>query len=124
VSTAPPLRFERNDGQFDGRVSYAARLGGATLFLTEDAATLALRAPRGVDAAIVALTLRVQGGRPSAPRAEAPLITRSNYFRGPDVSRWRSNVPSFARIRYPAVLDGVDLVYHGEGHALEYDFVV
>jgi hypothetical protein len=34
------------------------------------------------------------------------------------------NVPNFGRVTYAGVKTGVDLVFHGEGGQLEYDFVV
>src|SRR5690348_4966086 len=41
-----PLRFEANQGQSDGRVRFLAHGPGYTLFLTGDAAVLALNAAR------------------------------------------------------------------------------
>ena len=54
------------------------------------------------------------------------LPGRSNYFIGNDPKKWRTNVPSYARVKYEGVYPGVDLVYYGdlEGGRLEYDFVV
>lgn len=43
---------------------------------------------------------------------------------GADPSKWRRDVPTFGEVRYPAVIDGVHSVYHGEEGQLEYDFVV
>ena len=40
-----PLRFEANEGQTDSQVKYLARGRGYTLFLTADAAVLALQKP-------------------------------------------------------------------------------
>src|SRR5947209_15604923 len=37
-----PMRFERNQGQFDGRVKFAARGAGYALWLTADEAVLSL----------------------------------------------------------------------------------
>ncbi len=70
--------------------------------------------------------LRLLGANPHARVAgEAPLPGRSNYFRGNDPAKWRTNVPQYARVRYEAVYPGIDLVYYGnqEGR-LEYDFEV
>ena len=39
-------------------------------------------------------------------------------------AKWRRNVPQFARVRYPGVYPGVDLVYYGNQGQLEYDFEV
>ena len=46
-----------------------------------------------------------------------------NYLVG-DVSRWRRNVPAYARVHYRGVYPGIDLVFYGNQGQLEYDFVV
>ena len=52
------------------------------------------------------------------------LPGRSNYFVGNDPKKWRTNVPSYAKVKYKDVYPGVDLVYYGNQRQLEYDFVV
>ena len=52
------------------------------------------------------------------------LPGESNYFMGQDRSGWRANIPSFARVKYENVYEGVDLVYYGNQGQLEYDFIV
>ena len=53
------------------------------------------------------------------------LPGKSNYFIGNDPKKWRTNVPTYAKVKYQGVYPGVDLVYYGnQGGQLEYDFVV
>jgi hypothetical protein len=52
------------------------------------------------------------------------LPGKSNYFIGNDPKKWRTNVPTYARVKYKDVYPGVDLVYYGNQGQLEYDFVV
>ena len=53
------------------------------------------------------------------------LPGKANYFLGNDPSKWRTNVPTYAKVRYESVYPGVDLVYYGtQGGELEYDFIV
>jgi hypothetical protein len=52
------------------------------------------------------------------------LPGKSNYFFGNDPKKWRTNVPTYAKVKYAAVYPGVDLVYYGNQRQLEYDFVV
>jgi len=53
------------------------------------------------------------------------LPGRSNYFIGNDPKKWRTNVVSYAKVKYRDVYPGVDLAYYGnQGGQLEYDFVV
>jgi hypothetical protein len=119
--TQAALRFEQNEGQFDVRARYVARARNATVFLTDDGAVLSLHRPGAPDSA---LEIRVARGKVAPPRATEVLETRTSYFLGNDATRWRSGVPTFARVRYEQVLEGVDLVFHGDRGELEYDLVV
>jgi hypothetical protein len=126
-----PLRFERNDGQTDARVKYVSRGRGYTLFLTPAEAVLALRKPTGRrgtkgDVGVETLHVSLLGANPD-PRivAEGELAARAHYLIGNDPTRWRTNVPTYARIRYRDVYPGIDLVYYGtHERQLEYDFVL
>ncbi len=74
------------------------------------------------------LVLRLVGARPDAEvtgRDELP--GKANYFIGTDPKKWRTNVPTYAKVRYHDVYPGVDLEYYGSPSAhgqLEYDFIV
>ncbi len=48
----------------------------------------------------------------------------SNYFIGNDPQKWRTDIPSFARVKYEYVYPVVDLIYHCKQGWLEYDFVL
>ena len=52
------------------------------------------------------------------------LPGKSNYFIGNDPKKWRTNVPTYAKVRVEDIYPGVDLVYYGNQGQLEYDFVV
>jgi len=52
------------------------------------------------------------------------LPGKSNYFIGNDPKKWRTNVPTYARVKYEGVYPGVDLVFYGNQRQLEHDFVV
>ena len=47
-----------------------------------------------------------------------------NYLRGKDPSGWRTGISTYARVAYEDIYPGVDLVYYGNQHQLEYDFIV
>src|SRR5215831_15316880 len=127
-----PLRFEANRGQFDDQVDFVARGAGYTLFLTPGGATLSLQRSKGTAAETrrkdddgATLKMHVVGGRRVRPSASDPLPGRSSYFVGNDRSKWRQGVESYARVCYPAVRPGVDIVFYGAGQrALEYDLVI
>ena len=44
-----------------------------------------------------------------------------NYLLGSDRARWRSQVPTYAKVRVPELYPGIALVYYGNQHQLEYD---
>jgi hypothetical protein len=143
-----PLGFERNDGQTDAQVKFISRGDGYTLFLTPAEAVLALHeARRQVSAAsrapaktsvtshangagetgeAAALRVRLLGANPNPQiTGEGDLAGTANYFIGKDPKQWRSNVPTYAKVRYRNVYPGIDLVYYGTLHRqLEYDFVL
>jgi hypothetical protein len=52
------------------------------------------------------------------------LPGKANYFIGNDPAKWRTDIPTYARVKYAGVYPGVDLVYYGHQGQLEYDFVV
>jgi hypothetical protein len=122
-----PLSFEANHGQSDPAVRYLARGRGYTLFLTAQEAVLVLRPPsQSTEVQPTVVRLGLAGANP-APEVvgEALRPGRVNYFRGNDPRQWRTDIPTYARVRYRAVYPGVDLVYYGNTQgALEYDFVV
>src|SRR6266699_993914 len=132
-----PLAFEANQGQSDPQVKFLSRGAGYSLFLTADAAVLALQpsAPSPLGAG------PVKNSHPQSTRAvlrmklvntnpKTQLIGlnelpgRSNYFIGNDPKKWLTNVRQFSKVRYENVYPGVDLVYYGHQRELEYDFVL
>jgi hypothetical protein len=52
------------------------------------------------------------------------LSHRSNYFIGNSSTKWRTNVPNYASIKYHNIYDGIDLIYGIKDSALKYDFVI
>jgi hypothetical protein len=142
-----PMRFEPNEGQSGSPVKFVARGSGYGLFLMKDEAVLELSGrsadkpastPAGVwwiaDSGLGAtgkaasadvLRIKLRDANQN-PRIEAldPLVSRSNYLIGNDPRNWRTGVPNYARVAYREVYPGIDLIYHGDGRQLEYDFVV
>jgi hypothetical protein len=122
-----PLSFEPNLGQVDPRVKFLSRGRGYTLFLTKDQAILRIER-RKAKSENELVHLRLVGAKSDAEvtgRDELP--GKSNYFIGNDPKKWRTNVPTYAKVRYKDVYPGVDLEYHGSPSAhgqLEYDFIV
>jgi len=142
-----PLRFEVNQGQADPGARFVVRSGVGVAYLTAHDAVLTsprrpaepAAAPTGTDAgrpdkpadpgaaptATDFLRLTPAGARPDAAVSGVDKLPgASNYLIGNDPTKWHTDVPAYARVRYTGVYRGVDLVWHGEGGQLEYDFEV
>ena len=122
-----PLRFEANQGQADDtRVRFLARGNGYELHLTLTAAVLILAHPRQAannSPAVVRMTLVGASANPDIIGRET-LPGKSHYYMGSDPTKWRTNIPNYAKVAYQEVYPGVNLVYYGNQRQLEYDFVV
>jgi hypothetical protein len=128
-----PLSFEGNRGQADPSVDFLAHGSGYTLLLSGGELLLSVRQPRTASAdpdtvdeqPPSVLRLQLHGANPVLQaEGEALLPGTVNYLLGNDPSRWHTGIPTYARVRYPEVYPGVDLVYYGNQGQLEYDFVV
>ena len=144
------MQFEANLGLTDSEVKFIARGAGYTVFLTPTEAVLVLRptepsegnhgpvlpgldlrSPRQPepkasperDTTVVRLGLVGANPNPEVAGVE-PLPGKVNYFRGNDPRKWRTGIPTYAKVRYRGVYAGVDVVYYGAQRQLEYDFVV
>jgi uncharacterized protein (TIGR03437 family) len=116
-----PLSFEENRGQADGRVKFLARGNGYSLFLKRDEAVMVV----GQDRSYAVVRMKPAGANPRAAISGADKLPgRSNYFVGSDPAKWRTNIPTYAEVRYRDVYPAIDLAYHGNGGALEHDWVV
>lgn len=72
------------------------------------------------------LRMRLVAANASPPiQGDGGLTGKVNYFLGNDPSRWRTNIPTFAKVQYRGVYPGTDLLYYGNRDGrLEYDFVL
>src|SRR6266513_582054 len=119
-----PLQFEANRGQTHEDVHFLSRGAGYSLYLTAGEAVLLLSKP-DADAKRVALRMSLVGAaRKPQVNGLDELPGKANYFVGGDRSRWRTNVPTYAKVQYQTIYPGIDLVYYGNQRQLEYDFVV
>lgn len=115
-----PLSFEPNNGQTDSSVKFLARNSGYALFLTANEAVLRFQNQSSV------LRMGLEDANPN-PRITglSELPGKSNYFIGNDPVKWRTDIPTYAKVKYEAVYPGIDLVYYGSnGRQLEYDLIV
>ncbi len=138
-----PLAFTVNAGQWDDSVLFRSQSGGATMWFTATGAYYQFTRRTGPTGFIggIAEDAEMTGTtdkretmliRASFVGADpVPLVTgdrmltyRCNYFLGNDQSRWQANVPNFEAVVYEGIYPGIDLKYYGNGHEMEYDFLV
>jgi hypothetical protein len=135
-----PLSFEANEGQQDEQVKFLCRGSRYDLFLADREAVLVLTKPENPaspparkatlsqkNAKARSTVLRaklIAANRAAKVIGEEELPGKVNYLIGNDPSKWRTDVVTYAKVRYEEVYPGVDLVYYGNQGQLEYDFVV
>jgi beta-propeller repeat-containing protein len=112
-----PLQFEENAGQADKETRFLARGVGYTLLLQRDGLRLALRHVRPI-------SMRWAGANTGTISGREPTPTVTNYYLGSNPAGWHLNVRSYRSVVCSEVYKGIDLLYHGSGQQLEYDFVV
>ena len=140
-----PIQFEANQGQVDQQVKFLARGKGYNLFLTPTESVMVLT---GRDASRVkgetgsgptdvllghesqeykrsVVRMKLEGANPSPAidgMEQLPGIV--NYFIGNDPAKWRTKIPTYAKVHYKEAYRGIDLAYYGNQGKLEYDFIV
>jgi hypothetical protein len=68
--------------------------------------------------------MTLAGSGPARAAGEDQLPGKVNYFMGNDSTKWHRDMATFAKVRYPGVYPGIDVVYYGNQGRLEYDFIV
>jgi Beta-propeller repeat len=138
-----PLQFEANHGQVDAQVQFLTRGNGYTLFLTQTESVMVLQqreAPATTDLLAMidptavpeaarmkqsVVRMKLEGANPSpAIDGMEPLPGIVNYFIGNDPEKWRTKIPTYAKVQYQQAYPGIDLAYYGNQGKLEYDFIV
>ena len=147
-----PLVFEPNRGQAPPNVQWLARGSRLIIGLTSDGAALEFRdegnpspaprdlrplappaqpdlnrfatpvAPKEIKSSLVKLHLVGSGAWKTD--GVSPTGGISNYFIGNAPKNWHVDIPQYAQVKASSVYNGIDLVFHGDQGALEYDFVV
>jgi hypothetical protein len=87
--------------------------GGQTTTTTTDG--IPVRTP-------VAPRWHLVGARPVPPEGGETFPHTASYFRGNDPARWRPNLPAYRDIRFPGILEGVELRVETRDRGFEYTF--
>ena len=139
-----PIYFIQNKGQTNSKVKYIVNGLGNSMFFTEDGVYLVLNQINENreqdsklktlitksdtnDQKIVTEVLRlipVNANKNSEIIAEDILESKVNYFIGNNPEKWKTNIPTFKKVRYKELYEGIDLVFYGNQRQLEYDIIV
>lgn len=138
LSVQLPIRFEPADPA--GQPAFICRGAGYSAVLTTQALSLSLvekahgaalarplrREPESAVSTATVLNLRFAGASAGAapPEGQELQLSKTNYFIGRDQSKWRANVPNFAKATVRRVWPGIDLTAYGTGREMEFDFVL
>jgi hypothetical protein len=122
VTTLSRLAFVPNQGQAAAGVDFLATGQNYGLAISSNQWDLALGSGNGNGAEV---QMHLLGANPSAPASgsqQLPGVT--NYINGVDPAQQIMGLPSFARVHYGQVYQGIDLDYYGSNGKLEYDWTV
>lgn len=115
-----PLFFEANYGQSQSTAAFLARTADAQYALSASGVEMNFR--RAPDQTSQ-LQMNFVGANPSAEiHGDAEQTGKMNYLIGNEQSQWHAGVPIFAKVRVEKIYPGVDIVFYGNQHQLEYDF--
>ena len=108
VAASVPLAFEQQGPIFDAQLpGHSIRIAAGGWTLNTSSGQLRLSHP---------------GADPHARLEGQGTAGIRNWIVGNDPSAWRRDVPLFAQVQVTALYPGIDVVYHGTGSRLEYDF--
>jgi hypothetical protein len=121
----PPLAvpFVANEGQHDARVAFVARLPQAVVFVTRDG-EIVHSLPGAGGAPGHAIVERLVRAMPPRPEAGSPAAVRVSDFRGPDESRWRSGLASYADVSLGEPWPGIGVTLAANARGAEKIFAV
>jgi hypothetical protein len=113
-----PFAFERNDGQAPAEYQFIGRGRGVDFLFGPRGIDMALGGLAGTDARRV--TVRFGGARVGPPIGDHQLAGRVD---GRPSTRHRE-IPTYERLRYPQLYDGVDAVFYRGESDIEYDLLL
>src|SRR5438445_11218802 len=80
-------------------------------------------ASRGYEQTV--LRMKFVGANPKTRvKGQKELHGKANYFIGNDQKKWRTNVPTYAKVKSRDIYHGIDLIYSSNHRILEHDYVV
>ncbi|MCD4696804.1 MAG: SBBP repeat-containing protein [Bacteroidales bacterium] len=133
-----PLPFIANQGQIDTNVEfYTDIFGGVTVFITKNGEIV--YSFRNIEkekhhinphtantkkSGGVALNEKMVGARLNTISGEKQTQTKVNYYKGSDQSKWRGKIPTYERIDFGEIYDGINLKVNAYSNNVEKLFIV
>ncbi|MBU0717841.1 MAG: hypothetical protein KJ749_06285 [Planctomycetes bacterium] len=116
------IPFIENVGQIDNRtVSFYAHTFGGTVFVHKSG-TLTYSLPgNGTHVVITEIFPEKQG---ATVAGTDPSPATVNTFTGNDKSKWKSHIPTYARVSVGAIHDGIDLTLKAYANSIEKLFTI
>src|ERR1700686_2997783 len=112
-----PLSFEPAEKANE----FLVRGAGYGMLVTPAATTIALKHRR--HERLLSTTLAGANEHATVAKLDE-LPGRGNYLIGNDSAKWRTDVPTYSRVRFDEVYPGINDTYYGNQRQLEYDFEV
>ncbi|MFN3531738.1 MAG: hypothetical protein ACK41Q_04375 [Candidatus Brocadia sp.] len=136
-----PLYFIENKGQVDERVRFYEKGSGQSVFFTQDGVYVSLsKKEKSVNSkqapgdftnqkeekfiGETAVLKPINANKAVEIVAEERLSGKVNYFIGNDPKKWRTDIPTYGKVRYKELYPGIDIVFYGNQRQLEYDIVI
>ncbi|MCD6405597.1 MAG: SBBP repeat-containing protein [Planctomycetes bacterium] len=121
-----PAVFVKNDGQWDEHIRYGFHGRGVNVLFTDSGPVFQLtkREGEGEDASFkqAVFSAHFVGAKAVSPEGLERSGTKKNFFLGNDPAKWQKNVPTFKKMAYRGLYDGVDLYAWGRRSGLKYEF--
>lgn len=123
VFTAPilyaqtPIYFEKNTGHFNPSVEYVSRLNNYLVSIKPERISFQTKSP-GFDLNFLNCNSN------SIIYGEEQLEGIVNYIIGNDKTKWKTNIPTFNKVRYQNIYDDIDLLVYTKNKNIEYDLIV
>ncbi len=118
LAATPPIQFEQNRGQTDGRVRYLARYPQGTVFFTDREIVFSRGETKPVRFELL------DSNREANWELSEPTGEQTFYMVGRDRSRWADDVRHYARLGRRSVYPGIDETWYGKEQRIEYDFLI
>ncbi len=117
-----PLVFIENRGQVHKDVGYYEAGAGHSTYFTTEGIFIHLRSGKGKTDYV---GIRPVGVSPGITlEAQGRLSGRVNYLIGKEEDEWITGIPTYEKVVYRNVYEGIDIAFYGNQRRLEYDVIV